>query len=177
MQVWNIGGFYFCSCKSRPPNRQIFLLYGICSSLSVLGTNYRLPRFCTAVNTSWMVQLEREQSVFVAVRSARYSRPGVRLSVILVSVVVTGGIIPSSNGFPSVGMRLILYEMLLTAQTPGGRFQLICTVPFAVNDTRILLDIEAVEERTILLLSNIGIAERDWVGAKCLFLESLKLMV
>ena len=67
-----------------------------------------------------MVQLEREQSVFVAVRSARYSRPGVRLSVIFVSIVVTGDIIPSSNGFPSVGMRLILYETLLTAQTSGG---------------------------------------------------------
>ena len=55
--------------------------------------------------------------------------------MILLSLVVTGSITPSSIGLPSVEMRLNLYEMFLAAQTSGGRSQLICTVPFANNDT------------------------------------------
>ena len=58
--------------------------------------------------------------------------------MILVSLVVTGSVTPSSTGPPSVGMRFILYEMFLAEQTSGGRLQLICTVPFADNDTWIL---------------------------------------
>ena len=49
--------------------------------------------------------------------------------------IVTGSVTPSSTGPPSVGIRLMLYEMFLAEQTRGGRSQLICTVPFADNDT------------------------------------------
>ena len=52
--------------------------------------------------------------------------------------IVTGSVTPSSTGLPSVGMRLMLYEMFLAEQTSSGRSQLICTVPFADNDTWIL---------------------------------------
>jgi hypothetical protein len=76
--------------------------------------------------------------VFVAIKDARYSRPGVRLRMILVSSVAIGSSTPSSVGFPSVGMRVMLYEMFLAAQTSGGRSQLICTTPFVDNDTRTL---------------------------------------
>ena len=76
-----------------------------------------------------------EQSVFLAISSARYSRPGVRVNMILVSSVLTGTLIPSSIGLPSVGMRLMSYEILLAAQITGGRLQLICTVPLALSDT------------------------------------------
>jgi hypothetical protein len=54
---------------------------------------------------------------------------------VLVSSVVTGSVIPSSIGFPSVGMRVMLYEIFLAAQTSGGRLQLICTAPFADSNT------------------------------------------
>jgi hypothetical protein len=76
--------------------------------------------------------------MFLAIKDARYSRPGVRMSVILVSFVVTGSVTPSSIVFPSVGMRVMLYEMFLAAQTSGGLSQLICTVPFTANVTWIL---------------------------------------
>jgi hypothetical protein len=76
--------------------------------------------------------------MFLAIKDARYSRPGVRMSVILVSFVVTGSSTPSSIVFPSVGIRVMLYEIFLAAQTSGGRLQLICTAPFASNDTWML---------------------------------------
>ena len=92
-----------------------------------------IPAFCVAVNTFLIIQLEIEQSEFLAIINTRYSRPGVRLNTMLVSIVVIGDSTPSSTGLPSVGKRLRSYVMLLAAQTTGGGFQLICTVPFAIG--------------------------------------------
>lgn len=94
-----------------------------------------VPAFCAAVNTVWVVQLAMEQSALFAIISTVYSRPAVRLNSMLVSVVVVGTTTPSSTGLPSVGMRLMVYEMLLAAQTTGGGLQLICTIPFAISNT------------------------------------------
>ena len=87
-----------------------------------------VPAFCVAVNTVWIVQLAMEQSALFAVKSTVYSQPAVRLNSMLVSVVIVGTTTPSSTGLLSVGMRPMVYEMLLAAQTTGGGFQLICTI-------------------------------------------------